>query len=63
MHTTVYWLSLISGGFSEGWTKSGMSILRDPDQKGMIGTHYPSALYTAKGFGLGPLTDEIWAFF
>ena len=40
-----------------------MAILRDPDQKGMIGTHYPSALYTTKGFGLGQLTAEIWAFF
>ena len=29
----------------------------------MIGTHYPSALHTPKGFGLGPLTAEIWAFF
>ena len=36
----------------------------DPDQKGMVGTLYPSALQTpAKGFGLGPLMTQIWAFF
>ena len=40
-----------------------MAILKDSDQKGMIGTHYLSALHTLKGFGLGPLTTEIWAFF
>ena len=40
-----------------------MGILRDPDQKGMIGTLYPSFLNTQKGFSLGPLMAEIWAFF
>ena len=40
-----------------------MATLRDPDQKGMVGTLYPSALHTPKGFGLGPLTAKIWAFF
>ena len=40
-----------------------MATLRDPDQKGILGTHYPSALHTPKSFGLEPLTAEIWAFF
>ena len=40
-----------------------MATLRDPDHKGMVGTRYPSALHTLKGFGLGPLTAELWAFF
>ena len=40
-----------------------MAILRDPDQEGMVGTLYPSALHTPKGFGMGPLMAEIWAFF
>ena len=40
-----------------------MATLKDPDQKGMVGTLYPSAHHTPKGFGLGPLTAEIWAFF
>ena len=53
----------LSGGFSLGWAKAGMTTIRDPDQKGMIGTLYPSALHIPKGFGLGPLMAEIWAFF
>ena len=40
-----------------------MATLKDPDQKGMVGTLYPSALHIPKGFGLEPLTAEIWAFF
>ena len=54
---------LLSGGLSVGWAKEGMGILRDPDQKGIIGTLYPSLLNTQKGFSLGPLKAEIWAFF
>ena len=50
---------LLSGGFSVGWAKAGMAPLRDPDQKGMVGTLYPSALHTPKGLGLGPLMAEI----
>ena len=53
----------LSGGFSVGWAKAGMATLRDPDQKGMVGTLYSSAHHTPKGFGLGPLMAEIWAFF
>ena len=49
----------LSDGFSVGWAKAGMATLRDPDQKGMVGTLYPSALHTPKSLGLGPLTDEI----
>ena len=49
----------LSDGFSEGWAKAGMETLRDPDQKGMVGTLYPSALHNPKGFGLGSLTAEI----
>ena len=49
----------LSDGFSVGWAKAGMAILRDPDQKGMVGTLYPSTLHTPKGFGLGPLMAEI----
>ena len=49
----------LSGGFSVGWAKAGMVTLRDPDQKGMVGTLYTSALHIPKGFGLGPLTAEI----
>ena len=54
---------LFSGGFSVGWAKAGIAILRDPDQKGMVWTLYPIAFHTLKGFGLGPLIAEIWAFF
>ena len=54
---------LLSDSFSIGWAKAGMANLRDPDQKGIVGTLYPSALHTPKCFGLGPLTAEIWAFF
>ena len=43
-------LSDLSGGLS-----LGIEILRDPDQKGTVGTLYPSALHTPKGFGLGQL--------
>ena len=32
-----------------------MMILKDPDGKGIVGTLYPSDLYSLKGFGLGPL--------
>ena len=39
-----------------------MAILRDPDQKGMIGTYYPSTPHIPKGFGVRPLTADIWAF-
>ena len=49
----------LSGGFSIGWAKAGMTILRDPDQEGIVWTLYLSALYTPKGFGLGPLMAEI----
>ena len=56
-------LIVLSGSFPLGWTKAGMTIVRDPDHKGMIGTHYQSPLHTPKGFGLGPLMAEIWAFF
>ena len=45
------------------WAKAGIAILRDPDQKDMIGTLYPSALHTPKSFGLGPQTAEILPFF
>ena len=59
-----YWATtFLSGGFSLGWAKAGIAILRDPDQKDMVGTLYPSALCTPKGFELGPLMAEIWAFF
>ena len=39
-------------------------IVKDPDQKKIFenGTLYPNALRIPKGFGLGPLTAEIWAF-
>ena len=50
---------VLSGGFSIGWAKAGMTIVRDPDHKVMIGTHYPSPLHILKGFGLGPLMAEI----
>ena len=49
----------LSGSFSVGWAKAGIAIVRDPDDWGMVGTLEPSALYTSKGFGLGPLTTEI----
>ena len=52
-------LKSLSGVFSVGWPKTGMAILRDPDQKGMIGIHYQSALHTPEGFGLEPLKAEI----
>ena len=41
------------------WGKEGMGTRRDPDQKGMVGTLYPSTLHTPKGLGLGPLMAEI----
>ena len=56
-------MMFLSGGFSVGWAKAGIAILRDPDQEGMVWNLYPSALHTTKGFGHGPLIAEIWAFF
>ena len=51
---------VLSDGFYIGWAKGGMATLRDPDQKDIVGTLYPTALHTPKCFGLGPLMAEIW---
>ena len=42
----------LSGVFSLGWAKAGIAILRDPAQKGTVGTLYTGTLYTPKDFGL-----------
>ena len=49
---------VLSGSFSIGWAKAGMVILRDPDKEGMVGTIYPSAFPTPKGFGQGTLIQN-----
>ena len=52
-------LIVLSDGFSVERAKAGIAILRDSEQKDMIGTLYSCALHTPKGFWSRPQTAEI----